>query len=63
VTELQALEAAAASGTRRVKYADREVEYRSLTEIRSLIVEKRRELGLSKRGLSFDYLKVDKDLG
>lgn len=63
LSELEALEAALASGARRVKYADREIEYRSLADMRALIEEKKRELGLSRRGLQFDYLKTDKDLG
>lgn len=48
VERLEALEIAIASGERRVKYSDKEVEYRSLDEMikaRDLI---RRALGLKK---------------
>jgi len=46
--QLDALDAAIASGTKRVKYADKEVEYQSLEQmlrIRGLMID---ELGLNK---------------
>lgn len=45
--QLTALEAAIASGTRRVKYADKEVEYTSLTDMLRARELMRRALGLT----------------
>ncbi len=47
--QLDALEKAIASGSRRVKYSDQEIEYRSLDEMRSLRLEMKKELGLASR--------------
>lgn len=47
--ELDALEFAYKSGVTRVKYKDRETEYRSLQEMRSLIDEARREINGTRR--------------
>jgi len=44
--ELQKLEAAIAQGARVVKYADKEVEYRSLKEMLQIRDEIKKELGL-----------------
>jgi len=57
------LEAAIASGTRRVKFADREVEYQSLAALRSALAEVRRALGLSTSGFNVHYHQIRKDLG
>jgi hypothetical protein len=43
-TDVQRLEQAIASGTMRVKYADREVTYHSLKEMRSALREIRNEV-------------------
>jgi hypothetical protein len=60
--DLTALQGAIKSGARRVKYSDREVEYRTLTEMRSLAEEMKRQLGLSHRGLRLTYYETRKDL-
>jgi hypothetical protein len=44
--QLDALEKSIASGSRRVKYSDQEIEYRTLDEMRSLRLEMKKELGL-----------------
>jgi hypothetical protein len=46
-SQLIALEAAIAQGTTRVKYQDREVEYRSLAEMIQLLNMMKQELGLT----------------
>lgn len=46
--ELQALEEAIRLGVRKVKYADRETEYRSVAEMRSIRDEMRAELGTAQ---------------
>jgi hypothetical protein len=63
VDDLTQLERAIATGARRVKYADREIEYRSLTEMRTLAEEIRRSLGQSSSGLRLGYFQTNKDLG
>ena len=50
VEQLQQLEASLASGERRVKYNDKEVEYRSLNEMRELIAMMRKALCLDSSG-------------
>lgn len=62
VEELDALLRAIATGARRVKYRDREVEYRSLMEMRGLAEEMRRDLGLSETGLKITYFQTKKGL-
>ena len=53
--QLQALEASIASGERRVKYNDKEVEYRSIDEMRKLLAMMKQSLCLDtstgKKGL------------
>lgn len=49
---LTALEKAIAEGVRKVKYQDKEVEYRSLEEMFSLRKTMRRELGLENNNSS-----------
>ncbi len=60
-TELEILEKAIASGATKVKYADKEVEYRSLSEMYNLREQIKDELGLNgtlankgRRYASFD---------
>lgn len=48
--QLQAIEKALAEGVRRVKYQDKEVEYRSLEEMMTLRDAMRRDLGLVPSG-------------
>jgi len=60
--DIAALEEALKSGTRRVKYQDREVEFASLRDLRMLIEEARRELGLSPRGRRFGTSSAHKGL-
>ncbi len=62
LADLTALEDALKTGARRVKFADREVEFRSLTELRGIIEGLRRQLGLSDGGLKVSYVKTRKDL-
>lgn len=45
--KLKALESALADGVRRVKYTDKEVEYRSLDEMKDLIAAMKKALGLT----------------
>lgn len=59
--ELAAVEKAIATGATRVKYADKEVEYRSLSELYNLREQIKDELGLNgtlqnkgRRYASFD---------
>jgi hypothetical protein len=44
--QLEALEAAIAEGALRVKYTDKEIEYRSLKEMKTIRRDMRRALGL-----------------
>lgn len=60
--QLTALETALAQGTLKVKYSDKEVTYRSLTEMRELRNLMRRELGLA-RGSAATYPSFSKGLG
>ena len=48
LAQLEALESAIALGVTRVKYQDKEQEYRSLKEMRELRAQIRRELGMDK---------------
>lgn len=48
--DLQAIEEALRLGARVVRYADRQIEYRTLEEIRSIRDEIKRELGLVDTG-------------
>ena len=48
LARLEALEIAIASGERRVKYSDKEIEYRSMDEMIKARELMRRKLGLSK---------------
>ena len=46
---LKILEDAIATGARKVKYSDKEIEYRGLKEMNSTRILMRKKLGLSKR--------------
>lgn len=50
--DLEAVEAALRTGSARVRYADREIQYRSLDELQQLRNIMRRELGLASNGAS-----------
>lgn len=63
VDQLQALEAAIAQGAMRVKYADHEVQYRSLDEMLRLRDMMRRDLGLSDTSRDSMYPTFSKGLG
>lgn len=58
--DLDAINTAIASGTSRVKYADREVQYRSLDELTQIRDAIRRDLGVSVTAASRRYLSHDK---
>lgn len=57
IEQYKALEQSIASGEKRVKYNDKEVEYRSISEMKELLAMMRKALGLdcsstsSKKGL------------
>lgn len=61
LSQLTALEAAIAQGTTRVKYENKEVEYRSLEEMMKLRDLIRSELGLTKKSQRL-YASHDKAL-
>jgi len=54
------LKSAIAQGTKRVKYADKEVEYQSLTEMRNLLSAMAIELGYKKPGGGRTYAEFNK---
>ena len=58
--DLAALESAIAQGVQKVKYTDKEIEYRSLNEMLRLRDVMRRELGLVKKSMR---LKAQYDKG
>lgn len=63
LTQLEALEAAIATGTTKVKYEDREVSYRSLAEMFTLRRAMRKALGLDNPNLVQDvHVITDKGL-
>jgi hypothetical protein len=49
ITDLSLLETAIAQGATRVKYADKEVEYRSLTDMLRLREQIKLELGITTK--------------
>lgn len=61
-TQLDALEEAIASGAKRVKYGDKEVEYPSLNEMMRLRDMMRRALGLTSSSAGRIYPTVKKGL-
>lgn len=52
IEQLEALESAYAEGATKVKYQDKEIEYRSRKEMRGIIEEMRQELGIKKSNTS-----------
>jgi hypothetical protein len=56
------LKNAIAQGTKRVKYADKEVEYQSLEAMRNLLEEMAVELGYKKPGGGRHYAEFSKGL-
>jgi hypothetical protein len=60
--QLDALDEAIASGTLRVKYADKEVTYRSLAEMMQLRDFMARKLGQKEEGASRVYLTTSKGM-
>ena len=61
-TQLDALEEAIASGAMRVKYADKEVEYRSMSDMLRLRDVMRRALGLATSASGRIYAETSKGL-
>jgi hypothetical protein len=62
IEQLQALESAIAQGTLRVKYGDKEVEYRSLSDMLRLLDLMRRELGLVPKGSGKVFASFNKGI-
>lgn len=60
--QLAALEQAISQGALRVRYSDKEVQYRSLSEMLQLRDQIRQELGLVKPSSRRLYAKHDKGL-
>ena len=60
--ELEALERDRRAGVSKVKYEDREVEYRSDRDLARLLEEGRRKLGQAKRGRRFTLSRSSKGL-
>jgi hypothetical protein len=58
----EALKDAIQSGTRRVKYTDKEIEYRSLAEMRALLRDAEKALGLVKQSQMRTVATVSKGL-
>ncbi len=61
-SQLNALQAAIAQGTTRVKYQDREVEYRSLSEMLQLLNIMKQELGLATGKIAVKKAEFSKGL-
>lgn len=61
-TQLETLEAAIASGTRIVRYGDKEVTYNTLAEMRKLRDEMKFELGLTSVTSRKFYARHNKGL-
>lgn len=60
--QLQDLEAQMALGAARIKTKERDVEYRTLEEMRALAAEMRRALGINQGTLNPTYVTVRKGL-
>lgn len=60
-SEYKALKAAVASGTLRVSYSDRSVQYHSLDQMRSLLSDMERSLGISSEK-RYTVLTYSRDL-
>lgn len=61
-TQLDALEEAIATGAKRVKYADKEIEYGSIREMMQLREAMKRSLGLIEEGSTRFYPEVTKGM-
>lgn len=62
IEQYNTLKEAIASGTKTVKYSDKEVTYRSLEEMMTLLRAIERELGLNKTKMFVDYPTHSKGL-
>jgi hypothetical protein len=60
--DLAALEKAVAQGALRVKYGDKEVEYRSLSEMMRLVDMMRKDLGLASTTSGRKFAEFNKGL-
>jgi len=60
--QYEALVKAIIQGAVRVKYADKEVEYRSLDEMLRLKLAMEKDLGITQRGIRTTYAKFSKGL-
>lgn len=60
VEQLNALLSMRAQGLKRMRYKDREFEFRSLEELETAIRALRQELGLEPRGWTMDVVRHDK---
>ncbi len=60
IEQHDSLEASIASGERRVKYEDREVEYRSLKEMQAILRLMKAELGLESKAPQRTLLAFNK---
>jgi hypothetical protein len=61
--KLDALQAAADEGVRKVKYQDREVEYRSMKDVHAQILVIQRRIGSVSKGPIRSVVTHDKGLG
>lgn len=62
IDQYNTLTAALAQGAVKVKYADKEVEYRSLAEMRDIKREMEIELGLAQGGIKTSWAKFSTGL-
>lgn len=62
IDDYNALKAAIAQGAVKVKYADKEVEYRSLAEMRDIKREMEIELGITRGGIKTSFAKYSRGL-
>jgi len=60
--DLENLEAAIAQGVTRVKYTDKEVEYRSINEMVQIRNMMRKELGILPKGPNRKFASISKGL-
>jgi len=60
LTDYEALKTAIASGVKRVKYADRDVEYQSIEDMLKVLSLMAAELGLVAPGPRFTYFETHK---
>lgn len=60
--DVATLEKAIAQGALRVKYADKEIEYRSLSEMLRLLDVMRKDLGISSKNSGRKYADFSKGI-